>query len=123
MDDLERHLKDALAREEAPAEFEARVMSAVNQAGASNRGRARPHFGERPRWQWIFATATAAAVVVIGVGTEWEHHAAMERVKMAHFEMEQREAGQAAKAQLQLALRITSTKLEEIQQRIGEGSH
>ncbi len=124
MDDLERHLKDALAREEAPAGFEARVMSAVNQAAESSRGRARPRFGERPRWQWIFATA--AAVVVIGVGTEWEHHAAVERVKAAHFEMEHinadREAGQAAKAQLQLALRITSTKLEEIQQRIGEGS-
>jgi len=125
MDDLERQLKDALAREEAPAGFEARVVSAVNQAAESKGTGARrfgdrPHFGERPRWQWIFATA--AAVVVIGVGTEWEHHAAMERIKMAHFEMEQRQAGEAAKAQLQLALRITSTKLEEIQQRIGEGS-
>jgi hypothetical protein len=128
MDDLERQLKDALAREEAPAGFEARVMSAVNQAGASNRASARPHFGERPRlgerprWQWILATA-AAAVAMIGVGGEWEHHVAMERIKMAHFEMEQREAGEAAKAQLQLALRITSTKLREIQQRIGDTTY
>ena len=128
MDDLERHLKDALGREEAPAGFEARVMSAVNQAGASNRASARPHFGERPRlgerprWQWILATA-AAAVAMIGVGGEWEHHVAMERIRTAHLEVEQREAGEAAKAQLQVALRITSAKLEEIQQKIGEGSH
>jgi hypothetical protein len=129
MDDLERQLKDALAREGAPAGFESRVMNAVNQAAESKQAGARrigdrPHFGERPRWQWIFATAAAA--LVIGVGTEWEHHAAMERVKTAHLEMEHnadREAGEAAKAQLQLALRITSTKLEEIQQRISEGSH
>jgi hypothetical protein len=121
MDDLERHLKDALAREDAPAGFEARVMSAVNQAGESNRG-GRPHLAARPRWQWIFAMA-AAAVAMIGVGGEWEHHVAMERIRTAHLEVEQREAGEAAKAQLQVALRITSAKLEEIQQKIGEGSH
>jgi len=122
IDDLERQLKDALAREEAPAGLEARVMSAVNQAAASNRTSApRPRFGERPRWQWIFAAA--AAVAMVGVGGEWEHHIAMERIKTAHFEMEQREAGEAAKAQLQVALRITSTKLREIQQRIGDEAH
>jgi hypothetical protein len=128
MDDLERQLKGALAREEAPAGFEARVMNAVNQAarqeGATDnatdnaiarrpRFGARPHIGERPRWQWIFATA-AAVVALVGVGSEWEHHLTMERVIV------DREAGEAAKAQLQLALRITSTKLAEIQQRIGE---
>jgi hypothetical protein len=123
MDDLERQLKDALAREEAPAGFEARVMSAVNQAAASERTSAsRPPFGQRPRWQWIFATA-AAAVAMLAVGGEWEHHIAMERIKTAHLEMEEREAGEAAKAQLQLALRITSTKLKEIQQRIGDTTY
>lgn len=128
MDDLERRLKDALAREEAPAGFEARVMNAVNQvagqdAAPRNAIARRPHFGERPRWQWIFATA-AAAVAMVGVGGEWEHYAAMERVKVAHLEMEHlnadREAGEAAKAQLQMALRITSTKLAEIQRKVGE---
>jgi|HubBroStandDraft_1064217.scaffolds.fasta_scaffold93211_2 hypothetical protein len=135
MDDLERQLKDALAREEAPAGFEARVMNAVNQAAASKDGRpsrhfgerrpvaGRPHIGSRPRWQWIFATAAAAVAMVGGVGGEWEHHIAMERIKTAHLEMEEREAGEAAKAQLQLALRITSTKLREIQQKIGDQAH
>jgi hypothetical protein len=129
MDDLERQLKEALAREEAPAGFEERVMSAVNQAAEPTHGRPsrrhfgeRPHIGSRPRWQWIFATA-AAAVAMVGVGGEWEHHIAMERIKTAHLEMEEREAGEAAKAQLQLALRITSTKLREIQQRIGDEAH
>lgn len=132
MDDLERHLKDALAREEAPAGFEARVMNAVNQADASNRAGAnrigeRPRvgerrLGERPRWQWILATA-AAAVAMIGVEGEWQHHAAMERIKTAQVEMKDREAGEAAKAQLQVALRITSAKLKEIQQRIGDTTY
>jgi hypothetical protein len=114
--DLEQQLKSALAREEAPAWFEARVMNAVNREAPSKRVNA-----QRPRWQWILVTTTAA-VAVIGVGSEWQHHVTMERVKMAHFEMEQREAGEAAKAKLQLALRITSTKLLQIQQRIEEAS-
>jgi len=120
-DDLEKQLKNALAREEAPPGFEARVMNAVDRAEkqklATERSR---HFGARPRWQWIFATA-AAAVAVIGVGGEWQHRVAVERIRMARLEIEQREAGQAAKAQLQLALRITGTKLAEIQQRVDEG--
>jgi hypothetical protein len=97
MDDLERQLRDALAREKAPEWFEARVMNAVNQG---SRGRSR-----RPRLQWMLATAMAG---VIAVGAAWEHHRTVE----------EREAGEAAKAKLQIALRITSTKLQEIQRRI-----
>jgi hypothetical protein len=120
-DDLEKQLKNALRREEAPPWFEARVLNAVDQAAkqklAPERSGTPRHLGAKPRWQWIFATA-AVAVAVIGVGGEWQHHIAMEHIKTAHFEMEQREAGEAAKAQLRLALRITSTKLAEIQRKI-----
>ncbi len=107
--ELEKHLKNALAREEAPQWFEARVMNAV-KAGT----RAQPV--GRPWWQW--AIGMAVALIAIGAGVAWQHESAMERVRQAHFEMEQREAGEAAKAQLQLALRVTSAKLVLIQQRL-----
>jgi hypothetical protein len=118
-DDLEQQLKNALRREEAPAWFEARVMNAVDQATQQKFAseRSRHHAGNRPRWQWILATA-AGAVAAIGVGGEWQHHVAEERMRMVRLEIQQREAGEAAKAQLQLALRITSTKLAEIQRKI-----
>lgn len=112
--ELEKHLKSALSREEAPAWFEARVMNAVN----ANR-QAAPVGSPRSWWQWVAGMAIAG-LAVIGVGAEWSHHVAEERMKEARFEMEQNEAGQAAKAQLQLALRVTSTKLVEIQRRVAE---
>jgi hypothetical protein len=118
-DDLEQQLKQALVREEAPPWFEARVMNAVDQAEKEKFApeQSRRHSGARPRWQWVFATA-AVAVAVIGVGGEWQHRVAVERIRMVRLEIEQREAGEAAKAQLRLALRITSTKLAEIQRKI-----
>ena len=61
----------------------------------------------RPRWHWMLATAMAG---VIAVGGGWEYRR----------EAQERAAGQAAAAKLQLALRITGTKLAEIQQRLNE---
>jgi hypothetical protein len=127
MDELEKQLKAALASEEAPAGFEARVMNAVEQSDASRarQGVARPHRWAWSRWvgmgqplKWISAFAVTAVLVLIGVG--WQHQQAMERIKQAHREAEEREAGQAAKAKLVLALRITSAKLTEIQQKVDE---
>lgn len=112
--ELEKHLKNALSRQEAPAWFEARVMNAVN----ANR-QAAPVRLPRPWWQWAAGMAMAG-LAVIGVGMQWSHHVAEERMKQVRFEIRQNEAGQAAKAQLQLALRVTSTKLVEIQRRVAE---
>jgi hypothetical protein len=98
MDDLEKQLKSALSREAAPAWLEARVMNAINAPSRQVR---------QPRWQWVFATVM---VTVIAVSAGWEHH----RVA------EERAAGEAAKAKLQLALKITGIKLEQIQRRIDE---
>lgn len=98
MDDLEKQLKSAFAKEDAPEWFEARVMAATRRAEAHK---------PRRRWQWLVATAMAA---MLAVTAGWEHQR----------EVEERAAGEAAKAQLELALKITSVKLQQIQKRIDE---
>jgi len=100
MDDLEKQLKSALSREEAPAWFEARVTNAANAVKLAPKGQIR-----HPRWQWVFASVMVAA---IAVSAGWEHHRMVE----------ERIAGEAAKAKLELALKITGMKLAQIQQRI-----
>ena len=49
-----------------------------------------------------------AGMIAVGVGVEHQR------------EVRQREAGEAAKAQLELALKITSVKLQKIQKRLDE---
>ena len=94
MDDFERQLKDALARKEQPPWFEGEVLAAVSAK------RSRPVF-----LRWAVA-AGAAAVLTFSVWTD--HQAAVrERVE-----------GEAAKARLQLALKITVTELSKIQETV-----
>lgn len=109
--ELEKQLKSALGREDAPEWFEARVMNAVKQQPAMRT----PWF----TWKWAAGLAVAG-LIGVGVGAEWQHRVQEDRLKQARFEAEQREAGEAAKAQLKLAFRITSAKLVEIQKRIDD---
>ena len=95
MEDFERHLKDALARKEHPPTFEAKVFAAI----ATRQSR------PRTIWRW---TAEVAAVILIAGGF-W--------MRYAH-ELQQRTAGEAAKARLQLALKITVTQLSKIQETV-----
>jgi hypothetical protein len=69
-------------------------------------------FGSRIRWA---STVAATAMVVSGVvgGVVWQHE------RTVAFN-EDRAAGEAAKARLELALRITSVKLQKIGQRVKE---
>ena len=95
MEDFERQLKDALRRKEQPASFEAKVYAAV-AAQRSGRG---------IFWRW--ATEGAAVVVIaIGFWMGYQH------------EIQQRAAGEAAKARLEVALRITVTELSKIQKTV-----
>ncbi len=98
MTDLEKQLQSALKREGAPEWFEARVINAVKASQVSR---------SRPRWQWMLATAMAG---VVAVGGGWEYRR----------EAQERAAGEAAVAKLQLALKVTGTKLAEIQQKLNE---
>jgi hypothetical protein len=106
MEDLEQQLKNALARKDAPDWLEAKVLAAAAREPERRRS-------WRPRWmfagrlRWASAVVAAAAVVS---GITWQHERAVR----------DRAAGEDAKARLELALRITSTKLRKIEQRLNE---
>ncbi len=110
MDDLERQLSEALRRKEPPEGFEDRLWGRLPRrragflAGLSSRFQS---FVLTPRLRW---TAALAMAVVVLSAIEWRHEA------------RERAAGQAAKAQLELALRITSEKLQKIQERVNAGN-
>ncbi len=92
MDDFERMLGQSLRREEVPFGFEQRVMALTTR---------------RRRVAWQKWTAIAAmAVLTAGAGWRYEE---VRRERMA---------GESAKAQLETALRITSTKLHKVHQTI-----
>lgn len=99
MDDLERQLRTALQRQEPSAFFESKVLAAAR----------REEQGRRSAWRtrWTAALATAA---MLAAGVVWQHQRDVE-------EKAERARGEAAKAQLMRALKITSAKLQEIQQK------
>lgn len=102
MDDFEGQIREALARKEPSPGFESRVLTAVGQAAERRNWWQFPFVG-RVRW----ASAVAAGVMVI-TAVAWRHERAVE----------DRAAGEAAKARLELALKITSGKLSRIQQMV-----
>lgn len=93
--DLERLLR----RERPPAGFAARVMQRVDDEE------------RRSRSTWWRAAAAAVLLTIIGSG--W----------MAHHEIERRR-GERAKAQVLLALRITSAKMNAARDHVRDlGTH
>ena len=105
MEDFEKQLRDALARKDAPEWFEARVMAACLRD---------EEIPVRKQWVWRsavlrFVSAMAVVLVIIG-GVAWQHERAVR----------ERALGEAAKARLELALRITSIKLHKIEQKLNE---
>lgn len=97
MDDFERQLRDALAKKEPSPFFEARVLGAVKRQARERRASAR---------MW-WASAIAAVLLVV-TGSAWQYQRTVQ----------ERAAGQQAKARLELALRITSVKLQRISQKV-----
>ena len=105
MDDFEQQrfeqkLKSALARKEQPPTLEAKVFAAIA------RERSAPQPAPKVFWRWE-AVAVAAAILLAAVS--WTGH---ER------ELQERAAGEAAKAHLQLALKVTFTELGKIQRTV-----
>jgi hypothetical protein len=99
MEDFERQLREALARKEQPATFEAKVFAAI-AAGSSKRWT----FWRWGAWRW---EAVAASVLVLGAF--WAQH---------EQSLHERAAGEAAKARLEVALKITVIKLSKIQRTV-----
>lgn len=87
VDDLEQELRHALQREEVPRGFERRVLERVNR--------------RRPRWmQW--GAVAAVAALAAGGAIELDHR------------RKEREAGEAARAKLELALKVTRAQFERV---------
>jgi hypothetical protein len=104
MDELEQQLKRALAREEPPAWFEAKMLAAAARESRHPRPWFERWFGAgKLRW-----ASAAVAVVVLTGGIAWERERAAE----------ERARGEAAKAKLELALKITSMELQRIEQKL-----
>lgn len=103
MDDLEQQLKQALARQAPPPWFEGRVLAAATeQSRRELRWWQRPFSAQRMRW------ATGLAAVLLVTTGVWQHERAVR----------DREAGEAAKEKVKVALRIATTKLQKIQAKV-----
>jgi len=94
MEDFERQLKYALARKPEPPAFEAKALAAIAAAKPER----------RMLWRWD----ALAASVLIAAGL-WAQH---------QHGLSERAAGEAAKARLELALKITVTELSKIQKTV-----
>lgn len=95
MEDFDRQLRQALARKPEPAAFEAKVFAAV----------AKQRSERKSVWRWA-AEVAAVAVVVSGFWLQYQHG------------VREKIAGEAAKKHLQVALKITVSELEKIQQTV-----
>jgi hypothetical protein len=107
-DRIEEELRRALRREEPPAGFAERVLARVRAEDDARPGLWQSLFGfmRIPK----FRAALAAAVVLVMVAGTWEYR---------RYERE-REAGEAARRQLMMALRITGSKLQYAQQKVNQ---
>lgn len=102
IDDFERELKEQLQARPAPEGFTQRVMARVPERRAWNW---RWLGLGMPAWRWAVVTLLVAGMVLGG----------LER------EREQRVAGERAREQVLLALRITGSTLRDVQQKVNTG--
>jgi hypothetical protein len=94
MEDFEQQLRSALARKQEPPSFEAKTFAAI-AAERSGRGMF---------WRW--EALAASVLVAAGLWGQYQHG------------VHERAAGEAAKARLQVALKITVTELSKIQKTV-----
>ncbi len=99
MNEFEKTIQESLRRRDPSPWLESRILAA---ASASPR---RSWLQSRMRW-----TLALGAVVFVMGGVAWQRERVMDE--------RDRAAGQAAKQRLQLALKITSVKLQQIQREV-----
>jgi hypothetical protein len=95
-DEFESDLRESLQARSAPDGFADRVMARIPP--------------RRPRWQPVWRWAAVAAVLAVTVFGGIEH------------DRQQRIAGEHAREQVMLALRITGSTLHQVQDKVSEGS-
>jgi hypothetical protein len=106
---LERELRMALQREEAPPDLADRILARVNERDMSaSMWLCVVHAFHLPAMK--FATAATLCIALVGGSLEYRHR-----------QQEIRE-GEAAKQQLMLALRITGSKLQYVENKVKETS-
>jgi hypothetical protein len=98
-EELEKELREHLRARSAPAGFADRVMARIP---AERSSRSPLRFVTQPVWRWAAIAAVLAVTVLGGV----EH------------DRQQRIAGEHAREQVLLALRIAGTTLREVQQKV-----
>jgi negative regulator of sigma E activity len=107
MSRLDDRLKDALRREAPPAGFEARLMARIEAEPEPATGLARWFRLPQLRLPMMTRLAFAAVLCLMVVaGVRYE------QVK------QEREAGEAAKQKLMLALRVTGTQLQAVHEKV-----
>jgi hypothetical protein len=100
MTPFEEELRQALKRREPAADFTARVLARAAEEDAPKNS------GFWFSWRLGLATATVAVLTFSG-GMVYQQH-------------ERSLKGMAAKRQLLIAMRITGTKLQQVQERVKE---
>jgi anti-sigma-K factor RskA len=101
-EDLERELHESLTARSAPLGFTTRVMARIDARKKSAAARA-------PLWRWIAAVASLAAIcLALIVGSRYERR------------RQEQIAGEHAREQVILALRITGSTLEEVRLKVQE---
>ena len=102
--DFDRELKKALRREDPPADFAGRVLARIQSAPARppQRGEALRDFFLFPGLRWAAAAALCLLVAIGAVAYRRHQRTVQERAL---------QQGEMARAQVLLALRITSSKL------------
>jgi hypothetical protein len=101
-EDLEHLLRQGLRPRQTPAGFTARVMARL--PGTSQV----PSIPQKRTFSWVPAMRWATAMVLLGVagGGYWQH------------QEKERIAGERARAQLILALRMSATALNDVQHKV-----
>jgi hypothetical protein len=100
-EDLEHLLRQGLRLRQTPAEFTARVMARVPGISPV------PSFQkERAFWLPMMRWATAAVLLGVAGGTYWQH------------QQKERIAGERARNQLILALRMSAATLNDVQHKV-----
>jgi hypothetical protein len=101
MDDFERQLQNALSRREPPPWLESKILAAATEQRPVEQPPAWERIAPWLRLRWIPAVL---AVCLIVTGIAWQRERAAQ----------ERADGESAKVKLELALKVTSVKLQKI---------